>query len=58
MINRWEILLEKGQTLFELQNYEKASATLEKVLNENPGHIPAMKLLAECHQLSGKKQEA
>ena len=40
MINRWEILLEKGQAYLELQNYEKASAALQKALTEKPDYVP------------------
>ena len=58
MINRWEILLEKGQAYLELQNYEKASIALQKALAEKPDHVPIMKYLAECSLQSGKKQEA
>ena len=57
MINRWEILLEKGQAYLELQNYEKASAALEKALAEKPDHVPILKYLAECQLQSGKNQE-
>ena len=58
MINRWEILLEKGQAYLELQNYEKAINALQKALAEKPDHVPILKYLAECNLQSGKKQEA
>ena len=38
MINRWEILLEKGQDYLELKNYDKASAAL-KNWEENNKHM-------------------
>ena len=58
MINKWEILLEKGQTYYELENYEKASETFKKVLSEKPDLVSAMKNLAECYEHLGNKKDA
>lgn len=58
MINRWEILFEKGQTYFELENYDKAAETFKKVIAEKPDLVKAMRYLAECNGKLGNKKEA
>ncbi len=57
-IDNIEILFQLGELYFLLNNFQRANHYLEKVLQKNPQHIEALKLVEKICTYSNEKEKA
>ena len=53
-----EILFQLGELYFLLNNFQRAGHYLDKVLQKNPNHVEALKLVEKIYVYSNEKEKA